>query len=177
MGNGHRNRGVYFLTAKTVGLTKIGFSTDCPSRLEAIKLSCPDGDLSAFVIPQLVPAKLEGYLHHRFRRWRRHGEWFDLPDSFIRRVRRDYSDRLFDYEFASPVKRTVGVKWEPSSGEVLEWVSLCDRVMSGLCDYLKTRGVDRALAKRAMSDWETSRAIERWAELVMASGKRGEKHG
>lgn len=73
-----RLAGVYFIAGG--GLVKIGRSVNVAQRLAAIQAASP-----VPVTVELVVAgssRVEARLHEHFARYRRHGEWFDLPDGW-----------------------------------------------------------------------------------------------
>lgn len=92
-----KDGGVYFATAKTFGLTKIGCSNSITVRLENLRAFCPDDDIEVFVITHPDCRAFESQLHEVFRHLRRHGEWFALAESDISRIREKYGESLKDF--------------------------------------------------------------------------------
>jgi hypothetical protein len=68
---------VYLLSA--VGLTKIGHSVRVEQRIGELRTASPV-ELTVEAVLVGAGPDVEGYLHDRLRRMRRHGEWFALPD-------------------------------------------------------------------------------------------------
>lgn len=72
----HSTRYVYFITARSVGLVKIGFGRDPQARVINAQVGSP--------VPLTLERKIEGgkdieaSLHERFSVHRAHGEWFAL---------------------------------------------------------------------------------------------------
>jgi hypothetical protein len=87
-----KDGGVYFATAKTIGLTKIGCSNSITVRLESLRAFCPDDDIEVFVIADPDCRSLESTLHNVFKHLRQHGEWFALAGSDIARVKAKYGE-------------------------------------------------------------------------------------
>jgi len=84
--------GVYFATASTLGLTKIGCSTQLASRVEQLRAFCPDHKVSVFSITHDEPRSFESYFHERFRHLRQHGEWFALSSGDLQKVREENAE-------------------------------------------------------------------------------------
>lgn len=65
---------VYFIQARTLGLIKIGYSSDVKKRIETLQTGCPDEIDLLRTIPGSV--ELERAIHGRFAASRVRGEWF-----------------------------------------------------------------------------------------------------
>lgn len=69
---------VYFVGAPN-GLVKIGFASDIDARFAKLVCASPV-PLDILAITPGSRVKEREY-HHRFKQWRRHGEWFEMsPD-------------------------------------------------------------------------------------------------
>lgn len=73
---------IYFV--RSGDLTKIGFTTNLPSRVRALHMSGPGAEL---LCSYRGGRALERALHEEFAAYRKHGEWFDLPDDWEDRLR------------------------------------------------------------------------------------------
>lgn len=76
-----QDREVYFLQAVTLKLIKIGVADNAEKRCRDLAMSSPDrlAVLGVMICRQF--GRTEGLLHERFKRRRRHGEWFEAtPD-------------------------------------------------------------------------------------------------
>lgn len=75
---------LYFIAG--AGLIKIGVSTNLTSRLRAIRNSSPVPVELIASIPG--GSALEGILHSKFAKYRRHGEWFEDCDEIRQYISR-----------------------------------------------------------------------------------------
>lgn len=78
---------IYFLHAPSVGLVKIGYSSNAATRIASLHLSSPvpltllgtvDGDRAR-----------EAQYHSQWAHLRRHGEWFDATAELLAQIQRD----------------------------------------------------------------------------------------
>jgi len=69
---------IYFATARDIGRFKIGYARDPQKRIEALQTGCP----AKLEIECVVEGgyDLEAKLHQVFRKYRTHGEWFELNE-------------------------------------------------------------------------------------------------
>lgn len=88
---------VYFIQAKTVGLIKIGITTDVVRRMCTLQVGSPDVLELLSVEPSDDPAALESSLHGRFWQERAHGEWF-RPSATLMAYVTENGMSLADYD-------------------------------------------------------------------------------
>lgn len=62
---------------------KIGVAKDVETRVDALQPGCPFKIEVHHVWRSYDPFKVERRMHFRLREYRRHGEWFALPDSVV----------------------------------------------------------------------------------------------
>ena len=75
--------GVYVLRREAGGLVKIGMSVDLDRRVASYG---PAAEL-LHVVPTAKPREAEAFFHRLFQVWRVDGEWFELDEQAIERVR------------------------------------------------------------------------------------------
>ncbi len=76
---------VYFVHCPLLGLVKIGYAFDVDLRLRAIRSLSPARIKLLGAIPGDVYR--ESHLHRRFRKERKHGEWFRVSERLARYIR------------------------------------------------------------------------------------------
>jgi hypothetical protein len=74
---------VYILQAAGTPRIKIGRAISAPIRIETLQTASPYPLLTLRTIPATDAVYLETLLHRRYDRYRRHGEWFELPADIL----------------------------------------------------------------------------------------------
>ncbi len=88
---------VYFFETGD-GLVKIGKANNVESRFKQIQTSCPTGLKKLGNIPSDNPYELEKKTHDYFKRYRKSGEWFAIPE-FLRSDIAHHVRSKFDREY------------------------------------------------------------------------------
>lgn len=83
---------VYILQAAGTPRIKIGRTTMAPIRLETLQTASPYPLLTLRTIPATDGVYLETLLHRRYDRYRRHGEWFELPHALLEALLQEQFD-------------------------------------------------------------------------------------
>jgi len=76
---------VYFIFSK--GFTKIGKTRDLTHRVRSLQNSCPFKVRILHYIPVSDSSKAEEIFHRHYAKYRKKGEWFELPEEEIKRIR------------------------------------------------------------------------------------------
>jgi hypothetical protein len=76
---------IYFLTARELGRVKIGYAKDPYQRINQLKTGCPAKCTIEAVIEG--DQAFEAELHQMFRKFRTHGEWFELSPALEMAIR------------------------------------------------------------------------------------------
>lgn len=73
---------IYVLRCRSTGFVKIGVTCRLENRIKSIQTMCPTTlDLfRVFTVFESVSIRSEKFLHAKFSEYRKHGEWFDLPE-------------------------------------------------------------------------------------------------
>jgi len=75
--NTKNGRSVYFIGNEELGIVKIGISNDVERRLSDIQVSFPY-DLKILAVLENKTTQLEKYLHDKFEKYNKRGEWYEL---------------------------------------------------------------------------------------------------
>jgi hypothetical protein len=108
---------VYFITARDVGMVKIGCAYDPLSRLRDIQVCCP--------VELKIEAVMKGFyqeereFHARFAEHRVRGEWFRItPDIESIMAELDHASRPYTGPSPSPRKKLERLKKEEACGDI-----------------------------------------------------------
>lgn len=116
---------VYFFETGD-GLMKIGKANNVDARFKQIQTSCPTGLTNIGSIQSDHPYVLEKEIHKKFKKYRKSGEWFEIPSymkfDIVHRMRLEF-DVVYANEYRKRVKEETfqkkgfiiyeGEDWEP----------------------------------------------------------------